>query len=74
MLAVGKTAWKSGSAIKVLSSQSTNTAKRAAKIAGRIEDHKSVIENIVATQAAFQGTKMAVTRLNGGVSSCGCQR
>ena len=33
---VGKTLWKSGNAIKTLSSQATNTTNRAGKIASRI--------------------------------------
>jgi RHS repeat-associated protein len=74
MLTVGKTAWKSGSAIKVLSSQATNTANRAAKIAGRIADHKNSIKEVVATQAAYQGAKAAGKAINGGGDSCGCER
>ncbi|MBB3121403.1 RHS repeat-associated core domain-containing protein [Pseudoduganella violacea] len=75
MMNVGKTAWKSGNAIRALSSQSANTANRAAKIAGRISQHKNSIRDITATQAAYQGAKAAAKAANGdGGESCGCQR
>jgi hypothetical protein len=74
MMAVGKTAWKSGNAIKALSSQSANTANRAAKIAGRIAEHKNGIKDVVATQVTYQGIKAAAKAANGGASSCGCER
>ncbi|MES2676501.1 MAG: RHS repeat-associated core domain-containing protein, partial [Pseudomonadota bacterium] len=67
---VGKTAWGSGRAIGTLSSQATNTAGRAAKIAGRIAKHKNKIRDAVATQTAYQGAK-AVGKAGNGSCECG---
>ena len=74
MLAVGKTTWKSGNAIKALSSQATKTANRAEKINSPIATHKSNIKDVIATQAAFQGAKAISKNSNNETNTCGCQR
>jgi hypothetical protein len=48
-LNVGKTALKSGKAISTLTSQSANTANRAAKIGQRIQKNAVSITNLAAT-------------------------
>ncbi len=70
---VGKTAWKSGNAIKTLSSQATNTVNRAAKIQSRISDHKRSIKEVVATQGAYQAGK-SVGKAANGSDPCECER
>ena len=57
LLSTLKTVYTSGKAIQNLSSQATNTANKAAKIAVRKQDHKNTISSAVGTQAAAQGAK-----------------
>lgn len=72
LLNVGKTVWKSGHAVRTISSQSANTANRAAKNASRITAHKKQMKDIVTTQAAYQGGKAIGKEINGDRSTCGC--
>lgn len=53
---------------RALSTQVGNTAKRAAKIAGRVSSHKLAIKKIVATQAAFQAAKAIGQELDDALS------
>ena len=74
MLTVGKTAWRSGNAIRTIASQSANTANRAAKNASRIAAHKSQIKDVVTTQAAYQAAKGIGKAANGDGSRCECKK
>ena len=73
LVAVGKTGGKARSAIKALSSQSANTANRAAKIAGRIAGRKATAKDIAITQAAYMAGAAGGKALAGG-DKCGCEK
>jgi hypothetical protein len=73
MLSVGKTAFKSGAAIRALSGQVGRTANRAAKISGRIKAHEVAIADAVVQQGAYQGTKTVLKDANGD-GNCGCRK
>ncbi|MES2321162.1 MAG: RHS repeat-associated core domain-containing protein [Pseudomonadota bacterium] len=73
MLAVGKTALRSGSAIRTLSSQVGRTATRQAKLESRISAHKEAIADVVIPQAAFQGLKAAYGEVFGDDDKCKCK-
>jgi hypothetical protein len=63
---VGKSTWKSGAAIKTLSSQlaRARTANRAAKIAARIGSHKENISNIFINQVIQGAVKPILKSAN----------
>ncbi|GJJ01658.1 hypothetical protein RugamoR64_21960 [Duganella rhizosphaerae] len=73
LLAVGKAGLKAHGAVKALSSQSANTANRAAKIAGRVAGHKAAARDIAITQAAYVAGSAGAKAFTGG-DSCGCEK
>jgi len=73
LLAVGKTGVKAHGAVKALSSQSANTANRAAKIAGRVAGHKATARDIAITQAAYMAGAAGAKALTGGDNG-GCEK
>ncbi|WP_367154822.1 RHS repeat-associated core domain-containing protein [Methylomonas sp. HYX-M1] len=75
---VGKTAWKSGGAIRTLSGQlaKARTANRRAKVAARIANHRNQIRDALKVQGAYQGAKAVGKKLNGNGAGddCGCKK
>ena len=72
---VGKTAWRSGRAIKTLSTQlgRARTVGRSAKIHGRIRNHQGEILGAVVSQGVFQSVKAWGEQANGD-GGCVCRR